>query len=329
MTAHSKTFLDHAPYGILVDAIERWAVAAQSLRESLTESAIARKSDGSIVTAVDVAIQALALDLLASIDDAPALAEETADSLHALAGGLGVVMEVLRALEPTSRITEQSFLPSLVQRIARGTEDRFWILDPIDGTRSFVRGGHWCVCLALVEQGALEFAVNALPTVEHGVTQAAVRGRGSFERPISIREKSDWKRLQSRDSMQMTVRVASAPSSNARSAWRARVLACAASRDMRVDWVDAESQAKYALVARGDADLVLTPQSAGGAALWDHAGGALIAVEAGARAMSFDGSAIAWNVGRDVGMKGGLAVGTSRALPLAESLATNAAEQST
>lgn len=41
---------------------------------------------------------------------------------------------------------------------------RVWVVDPIDGTRDYVRGrGGWCVSVALVEAGAPIFAVMAAP----------------------------------------------------------------------------------------------------------------------------------------------------------------------
>jgi myo-inositol-1(or 4)-monophosphatase len=41
---------------------------------------------------------------------------------------------------------------------------RLWLVDPIDGTRDYVRGrGGWCVSVALVEDGLPVFAVMAAP----------------------------------------------------------------------------------------------------------------------------------------------------------------------
>lgn len=42
--------------------------------------------------------------------------------------------------------------------------ERVWVVDPIDGTRDYVRGrSGWCVSVALIEQGAPIFAVMAAP----------------------------------------------------------------------------------------------------------------------------------------------------------------------
>ncbi len=317
---------EFVPRRLLIEASARWAVRARAIRPALSESAIGRKSDGSFVTAVDVAVQVLTLEFLSRLDQSPVLAEESADSLAAIPGGADIVMETVRALEPTADLRVEQLAGSLTRNPASGKEERFWILDPIDGTRSFVRGGHWCMCLALVERGAVEFAVNALPTIGSGVVQCALRERGSYEQELPMTGPTGWTRLTVAERVSSTVRIASAPKSNA--AWRSRVLEAAAQAGICVEWIAAESQAKYASVARGDADLVLTPQTEGGAALWDHAGGALIAQEAGMRVESFDGSSVRWNEGRDVGMQGGLAVGAPDAMRLARSIAPRVTERS-
>ncbi len=309
---------------VLIAVLARWALRARDVRPALRESAIARKSDGSFVTAVDVALQTLTIESLVRHDEAPILAEESTDSLAAIPGGIAVVMDILRSIEPSSRIRPQDLEALITRNPARGTEERFWILDPIDGTRSFVRGGHWCVCLALAERGRVEFAVNALPTVGSGVVQVATRGHGSFEGSLASLEEAPWRRLRVEEHAKSSVRIASAPKSSA--AWKSRVMDAATRAELEVEWIDAESQAKYAFVARDEADLVLTPQSQGGAALWDHAGGALIAEEAGLCVQSFDGTPIAWNAGRDVRMGGGLAVGSVEGVRLARAIAPPVSE---
>jgi myo-inositol-1(or 4)-monophosphatase len=77
------------------------------------------KAPGNPVTAVDLAVDALLKDRLAALDpEAGWLSEETIDN---------------------------------AERLLRR---RVWVVDPIDGTRDFVRGRPgWCVSIALVEGG--------------------------------------------------------------------------------------------------------------------------------------------------------------------------------
>ncbi len=60
-----------------------------------------------------------------------------------------------------------------------GSSGRRWIIDPIDGTRDFVRGNRfWCVLIALEEAGESLVGVAHFPML--GETYYAARGSGSF-----------------------------------------------------------------------------------------------------------------------------------------------------
>jgi histidinol phosphatase-like enzyme (inositol monophosphatase family) len=60
-----------------------------------------------------------------------------------------------------------------------GSSGRRWIIDPIDGTRDFVRGNRfWCVLLALAEGEEAAAGVAHFPLL--GETYWAVRGGGSY-----------------------------------------------------------------------------------------------------------------------------------------------------
>jgi histidinol-phosphatase len=60
-----------------------------------------------------------------------------------------------------------------------GTSGRRWIIDPIDGTRDFVRGNRfWCILIALEEAGESVVGVAHFPML--GETYWGVRGRGSY-----------------------------------------------------------------------------------------------------------------------------------------------------
>ena len=60
-----------------------------------------------------------------------------------------------------------------------GSRRRRWIVDPIDGTRDFVRGNRfWCVLIALEEEDEPVVGVAHFPMLDE--TYWAVRGGGSF-----------------------------------------------------------------------------------------------------------------------------------------------------
>jgi histidinol-phosphatase len=60
-----------------------------------------------------------------------------------------------------------------------GTGSRRWIVDPIDGTKNYVRGVPvWATLLALEEDGVMRVGVCSAPALGH--TWWAVRGEGAF-----------------------------------------------------------------------------------------------------------------------------------------------------
>lgn len=87
------------------------------------------KTPGHPVCEADLSVDAMLKQSLARIDpDAGWLSEETADTVHRL----GV--------------------------------PRVWVVDPIDGTRDFLRGRRgWAVSVALIEDGAVKIGVLAAP----------------------------------------------------------------------------------------------------------------------------------------------------------------------
>src|ERR1017187_11035992 len=74
-----------------------------------------------------------------------------------------------------------------------GASARRWIIDPIDGTRDFVRGNRfWCVLIALEQDGKSLVGVAHFPML--GETYWAARGVGAYRDGERLRV-SDVKRL--------------------------------------------------------------------------------------------------------------------------------------
>ncbi len=64
-----------------------------------------------------------------------------------------------------------------------------WLVDPIDGTRSFIRGlGFWSVQIALMVDGELVLGVSAAPAF--GETAWALRGQGAWIEGRQVRASS-------------------------------------------------------------------------------------------------------------------------------------------
>jgi 3'(2'), 5'-bisphosphate nucleotidase len=84
----------------------------------------------------------------------------------------------LKALTPGLPVlSEESSQLSYAQR---SLWQRYWLVDPLDGTREFIkRNGEFTVNIALIEGGVPELGVVHVPV--SGVTYFACRGRGAFK----------------------------------------------------------------------------------------------------------------------------------------------------
>ena len=138
-----------APIGgeaALLDAVRDIAVRAGTLIVEIERTGtlqIQRKPDFSVLTGADLRANELIVAALARLAPyAPIVSEEGA---HDIGGG---------------------------------TARRFWLVDPLDGTREFVAGnGEYTVNIALVEDGVPTLGVGYAPARD--VMYAAVRGRGA------------------------------------------------------------------------------------------------------------------------------------------------------
>lgn len=151
---------------------------------------------------------------------------------------------------------------------------RRWIIDPIDGTRDFIRGNRsWAVLLALEAEGEVVLGIANFPAA--GELYAASRGQGAFlnGRPI---------RVSGATGPSEAVLCVNELHNVARHAFAARLLGW-----MQQFWAVRSFGGcmDAVMVARGQADLWVEPS----AKAWDIAPLKIIAEEAGARFFNFDG----------------------------------------
>ena len=148
------------------------------------------------------------------------------------------------------------------------TSGRRWIVDPIDGTRSFIRGYEtWASLIALQQDGVTVCAVASVPAL--GQRFAAARGEGATANGLPIR-------VSAIDRVETAMLAHTGVSGFVRVGIddRLRTLAgrCWDSRSMG-------NSLSHLSVARGSADIGWSAR----ANLWDFAALALIVEEAGGR----------------------------------------------
>ena len=275
------------------------AVAA---RRELPPDAVVFKSDGSIVTAVDVALQIFILTELERIYGAViTIAEEDERSIHGHAGAHSHCRALLKewGFDGGEAMITRTLTSGGFSGSTRHLPD-VWVLDPIDGTQGFVDGDHWCPCLALLREGEPVFGCNGHPTVLGGQLLSAVKGHGAWwypldagddGEPLAVNVRQDP--LEAGEVMRLVAPARPTP------AQRSARMSIGESTGHPCTLVFADSQAKYARVLAGDADVAFSRRGNGpGKYVWDHAGAILIAREAGAWVGDTDLSAVDCSRGR-------------------------------
>lgn len=220
---------------------------------------------------------------------------------------------------------------------AGGAKGRIWALDPIDGTKGFLRGGQYAVCLALMVDGDVKVGVLGCPNLpvddkapldqdiganasdtegKFGVMFGAVQGQGATSRPmtngalaaetkISMRNFTDLKEATFCES------VEAGHSSHGDQADIAALL------NITRPSVRMDSQAKYASIARGAGDvyLRLPTSKAYQEKIWDHAAGDLIVREAGGMVTDVRGDRLDFTVGRTLAKNSGVVASPKNVYP--------------
>lgn len=303
---------------VATSSVKTAARLCQAVRADLTPATL-EKQDKSPVTVADFGAQALICRALAdAFPDDPVIAEENAAALREAHNAelRSRVVEQVRNLYPDSE--PQQVLTWIDHGGAQTYHPRFWTLDPIDGTKGFLRGDQYAIALALIVEGEPAAAVLGCPAMRAyphgeadeagaGLLATAVRGEGAWARPlfeegpahpIRVSETSAPSAARFCESME------SVHSDQSASADIARQLGVT-TQPLRLD-----SQAKYALVARGGAEIYLRMPTRAGyiEKIWDHAAGALIVREAGGRVSDVSGNPLEFTHGQELEVNRGVIV---------------------
>jgi len=270
-----------------IDAVTEAAKLCQMVRAEMVVDSL-QKDDRSPVTVADFGSQALVCKTIREVfPDDPIVGEEDSGDLWAHADKLG---QVTRYVQRFHSAATPEIICNWIDAGNGAVAERYWTLDPIDGTKGFLRNDQYAVALALVEKGEIKVAALACPALplnlddpnnEVGTLLVAVRGQGA---EMAALENSEFKPIRVATDPQSTrLRfVESVESGHGdHSLQQAVAQAVGITRpSLRMD-----SQAKYAAVARGDAALYLrlpSPKSPDyREKIWDHAAGVLAVEEAG------------------------------------------------
>ena len=299
----------------------REAVVAASIVCSEVQGALDRvreitKDDRSPVTVADFAAQAVvAFALRERLGDVRLVAEEASAFLRDPAHGAHLDAAIAAAGAVWEGVTAEELLEAIDVGGHEPDGRPFWTLDPVDGTKGFLRGQQYAVALAFIENGTPVVGVMGCPNLpvdlsaplderdEHGCLYWAIRGDGVFETACDDGEAESIRltRLDHDEGQEIciTASVEAAHSSVSDTdrvlEWVGREGGHPVGEPVRID-----SQCKYAVVARGQADAYLRLPTKKGYVerIWDHAAGALIAAEAGSAVSDIAGHELDFSHGR-------------------------------
>lgn len=209
-------------------------------------------------------------------DDSP-LTQADLASHHCIVAGL-------EALTPDIPIiSEESELPDFAER---SQWDRYWIIDPLDGTKEFVnRNGEFTVNIALIDHQKPVFGVVHVPVQDK--TYWGCEGLGAERRNADGSIES----IQISASSSVPVRIVGSRSH--RSSSLDAYLENLGDHDM----IPMGSSLKFCVIAEGGADLY---PRLGLTSEWDTAAAQAVVEQAGGSVVTLDGKPMKYNTKEDI-----------------------------
>ncbi len=295
-----------------LDAVRKAARICRVVQAAITPEVLDKK-DNSPVTVADFASQAVVCHAIGeAFPDDPIIAEEDALALHQPENE-HFLQEIHALIFNHYREASHDEIRTWIDRGgAKHNSPRFWTLDPIDGTKGFLRRDQYAISLALIVDGQIRIGILACPNLgtrnQSGYSLFyAVLGQGTFA--LRLDAESEPRRIHVTELNDPTLArfcesFESSHSSHNESAMIAEKLGIKAA-PVRMD-----SQAKYAMVAAGEADVYLRLPAKTGyfEKVWDHAGGVLIVTEAGGTVTDLQGKPLDFSHGHELRENRGIIV---------------------
>ncbi len=283
-----------------INAVNEASRICSRIQEQLVAEDALTKKDRSPVTVADFASQAVICKTLKEYDvGAVIVGEEDAAGLRQ-ADNAPILQKI------------QQFLPEwqkdeIIHYIDQGNgtpAKTYWTLDPIDGTKGFLRGDQYAIALALIHKGEVVLGVLGCPNLAFsennasGTLMYAVNSEGAHAQQLSGSEKR--RAAVSENTMEDTIRfLESVESGHANHSLQGKIMQALHHKARAVRY---DSQVKYAVLAQGLADVYLRMPNPDKPdyreKIWDHAAGYIVVKEAGGRVSDMFGHALDFNAGK-------------------------------
>ncbi|OMO57201.1 Inositol monophosphatase, partial [Corchorus capsularis] len=306
------------------------------VQKALLQSDVQSKNDRSPVTVADYGSQALVSYVLQQEfpSEFSLVAEE--DSKDLRKDGAQELVERMTKLVNDSLASDGSYSVTLsTEDILKyidsgksegGPEGRHWVLDPIDGTKGFLRGGQYAIALALLDRGKVVLGVLACPNLpltsirdqqspndEVGCLFFAEIGGGTYMQPFdgSSAVKVQVTAVENPEEASFFESYEALHSKHDLSSSIAEKLGIKAPA-VRID-----SQAKYGALSRGDGAIYMRlPREGYREKIWDHAAGCIVVTEAGGVVTDAAGNPLDFSRGKYLDLDTGIIVTNQKLMPL-------------
>ncbi len=300
-----------------ISAVKKASNLCKNIQNKLKSDESVSKDDRSPVTIADFGSQALIIDeILKSFPNDPVVAEEDALFLRENKQLRDKVHEHVIKYNPD--MSEQKMLDIIDYGVKEPDyKKRYWTLDPIDGTKGFLRGDQYAIALALVENGQLVLGVLGCPNMEYnaeygnGCIFYAVKDQGSKMRHLEEDVEQEIK-VDTISDPALACFCESVESGHSSHDVHEKI-----SKELGITKPPfrIDSQCKYAAIARGDVPIYL--RMARGSQykekIWDHAAGVIVVQEAGGKVTDFKNQPLDFTTGRKLDNAPGILV-TNNAL---------------
>lgn len=300
--------LNNPETAFALDAVRRAALLVKHIQAEMVTSALT-KDDRSPVTVADFAAQALVGHLLEEKFPGVSLVGEESSAVLQTPKERDTLLTITRFLRERFPQATPEKVCTWIDRGAGEVTDQYWTLDPIDGTKGFLRGAQYAVALALVVVGRPQIGALGCPNLAGGY-QEDVGGEGSLL--IAARGAGSWLTALENSPVTFT-RVNVSQQDNPSQARLLRSFESGHTNTGQVEEfnqalggeappVRMDSQAKYAVLAAGHGEIYLRLLSPGREdyreKVWDQAAGSLIVEAAGGRVTDLAGNPLDFSVGR-------------------------------
>ncbi|XP_030498884.2 SAL1 phosphatase [Cannabis sativa] len=316
------------------------ATLCQKVQKALLQSDVHSKSDKSPVTVADYGSQAVVsfvlekelptelFSLVAEEDTGDLRTESGQETLQRITKLVNDSLGNEEVYADTPSLSTEDVLRAIDHGESEGgAVGRHWVLDPIDGTKGFVRGDQYAIALALLDEGKVVLGVLACPNLPlASINQHSSESSHDKVGCLFFAKVGEGTYMQSLDgSSPVKVHVSAIENPEEASFFESFEAAhslhdlsssIAKKLGVKAPPVRIDSQAKYGALSRGDGAIYLRfPHKGYREKIWDHAAGCIVVTEAGGEVTDAAGNPLDFSKGKYLDLDTGIIVTNKKLMP--------------